>query len=214
MTNSGVSSSFCFSLVHGTLILTKPSFHPLPALRVGPDLEKCSWSKRLVAVTALKSWSSDESNSGCIMTLWTSLFIPAGVFPEPRVIQVRRRSSDQLCELVRGSCSPAGATAVKPDPIDWGWEVAVVVGTSAKASGSHGLWEEMVKYFRNTPNELAFVMMFSDPIWSPTRLSSGLGSLRGGGCVTTSFALKGALDCFSRVAYCLLRCVGTTNVGR
>jgi len=47
--------------------------------------------------------------------------MPAGVFPELSVIQARRRSSDGFFDSLEGSrADPAGATAVKPDPMDCG----------------------------------------------------------------------------------------------
>ena len=193
--NSGASLSFCFTLVHGTLMATEPSFHPSPTLRVAPGLGKCSRSNRRVAVTALKPSRSDGLKSGCLMMLWTRSFVPAGVFPDPMVIHARRRSSDWFFELVRGSCcGPAGATAAKPDPMDWGWGATVVVGTSAKASGLRGLWEESVKYSRNTPKELAFVsvrVVFADLAEPSIPSSSRCGPASGGGgCSTASFTFE------------------------
>jgi len=74
-------------------------------------------------------------------------------------------SQKEFCTPSGLCCGPAGATAAKPDPMDWGWGATVVVGTSAKASGLRGLWEESVKYSRNTPKELVFVsvcVVFAD----------------------------------------------------
>ena len=101
-------------------MLTDPSFHPLPALRAGPDL-KCLWVNCLITVTVLKSLRSEGLKEGCRTMSWIRLLTPVGVSPPPVVIQAKIRSSEGFCESARGLPSDSVvSTNTKPDPTDWG----------------------------------------------------------------------------------------------
>ena len=85
-----------------------------------------------------------------------------------------------------------------------------MIGMSAKVSGLCGLWEGTMKYSRNTPNELAFMIVCmgsAEPIGS---LGGGVRS-GGGRCTSTSFAFESHWFC---AQYCWLRWTGIANVGK